>query len=210
VDYTLVFLKTGPTRDLDRDAMSRAMAGHFDNMKRLADAGDLLVAGPFAEPRVDPANRGIFVFDRARVDEGLALAATDPAAQAGVFVCEGHAWRAPAALRHVPALDASLRAELPADAGPGATGRSYVLARCRDAAKARDLLAPLRGSGELLVFGELRSEDPPGALILLDAADPASAEAILARAGQVPDDFFELHPWFATRALEQLGGDDPR
>src|SRR5690348_17110159 len=56
--YVLVILKTGPQRVPDgpeRDAMFK---GHFANMTRLADAGQLAVAGPL--DGVD-GWRGLFV-----------------------------------------------------------------------------------------------------------------------------------------------------
>ena len=49
--YVLVILKTGPTRVPEGDKRKEMFAGHFANMERLAKAGKLVTAGPFAEDK---------------------------------------------------------------------------------------------------------------------------------------------------------------
>lgn len=93
--FVLVILKNGPTPlppGPERDAMYR---GHFANMKRLSDAGQLVLAGPLdgAEGR-----RGIFVFAVADVEQAKALAATDPVLVRGEMVAEYHRFYGSAAL----------------------------------------------------------------------------------------------------------------
>jgi uncharacterized protein YciI len=202
-DYVFVFIRTGPAKGLEREQLNEAFAGHFANMARLAAQGDLLVAGPLGDPRVEPDHRGVFIFDREDVAAGLELAATDPCGKLGIFVFEGHRWRGPTALRRVGELDAALRAELPADAGPGATARSYVLVRAADADRAAAALARLPDPDRVPVYGEFVGEGPREALFVLDAPDLDTARQILAQAGE-PDDFWVLHPWFASRALTML------
>jgi hypothetical protein len=46
-NYVLVILKTGPTRVPDGPARDEVFKGHMANIQRLADAGKLVVAGPF-------------------------------------------------------------------------------------------------------------------------------------------------------------------
>ena len=203
-DYTFVFLKTGPATGLSSDELRAVGAGHFANMKRLADEGHLLLAGPLGPPRVDPGHRGVFVFDTDDPEQARRLAGTDPGAEAGVFVFELHPWRGPVALRDVPRLDAAAREGLPADAGPGAGARPWVLVRCDDAERARNALAPLVAEGAVPLFGELTAEEPRGAIFVLDARDLDGAASLLARAGQVPDGFWQLHPWFATEVLSEI------
>lgn len=209
-DYTFVFLKSGPVTELSADERRAVFAGHFANMERLAAEGHLLLAGPLGQPRVDPAHRGVFVFDTADLDEARRLAETDPGAEAGVFVFEFHHWRGPVALREVPRRDAAAREGLPPDAGPGAGARPWVLVRCDDAAAARNALAPLVAEGLVPVFGELTAEQPPGAIFVLDAPDLEAAHALLARAGEVPDGFWQLLPWFATEVLGEIAPRAPR
>src|SRR5262245_16713240 len=52
--YTLVHLLTGPkSGQLPKEENDRVFAGHFSNMQRLADAKELLVAGPYGDQRHD-------------------------------------------------------------------------------------------------------------------------------------------------------------
>lgn len=106
--YVFVLLKTGPTpvpAGPERDAMFK---GHFANMRRLAEAGKLAVAGPF--DGVD-GWRGMFVFAVKDIDEAKALVATDPVVIKGEMVPEFHAFFGSAALMLVP--DAHKRISLP-------------------------------------------------------------------------------------------------
>jgi uncharacterized protein YciI len=64
-------------------------AAHLANIKRLADAGKILVAGPFAD---NGEWRGIFIYKCASLEEAQALAATDPAVAAGRLKVEIHPW----------------------------------------------------------------------------------------------------------------------
>ncbi len=83
--YIFSYLVLDAPEKLSQEEMGTAMQGHFENMGKMAEAGDLLIAGPLAEPRIDPTYRGIFVFSTGDIDEGRALCATDPGVKAGVF-----------------------------------------------------------------------------------------------------------------------------
>lgn len=93
--YTLVILKTGPTRVEDGEARKVMFAGHFANIERLAKAGKLVLAGPFGK---DPDGwRGLYVF-ATDADEARALTETDPVIVNGEMVAEYHDWYGSAAL----------------------------------------------------------------------------------------------------------------
>jgi len=99
--YVLVILKTGPRRvpdGPDRDAMFK---GHFANIKRLADAGKLVVAGPFGDKT---EWRGMFLFAVASREEAEQLVATDPVIKNGEMVAEYHTLYASAALMAVKGI----------------------------------------------------------------------------------------------------------
>ncbi|HRN62183.1 MAG TPA: YciI family protein [Luteimonas sp.] len=98
--YVLVILKTGETRVPDGPERDHMFAGHFANMKRLADAGKLAVAGPFF---TDPSGwRGLYVFAVETIDEAKALAETDPVVVQGEMVAEYHEWYGSAAMMLLP------------------------------------------------------------------------------------------------------------
>ena len=104
--YVMAFLKTGPNRpDNDEDA-TELQAAHMANIKRLAEEGKLVLAGPF----LDNGNlRGIYIFDVTTVAEAKALTKTDPAIRAGSLVMELHPWYGSAALMQVSEIGERVR-----------------------------------------------------------------------------------------------------
>ena len=108
--YVLVVLKTGPKRMPDgagRDAMFR---GHFANIKRLSDAGQLVFAGPFDG---EAGWRGMFIFAVPDIEAVRALVATDPVVANGEMVPEYHALYGSAALMRVPQTHATISRQPP-------------------------------------------------------------------------------------------------
>ncbi len=94
--YVFVLLKTGKTNITDEKKRGEVFAGHFANMKRLAEEGKLVLAGPYSDP--DNIKRGLFIFSVETLDEAKALVDTDPAVKAGVFDYELTKWYGSAAL----------------------------------------------------------------------------------------------------------------
>jgi len=97
-NYVLVILKTGPHRVPDGPARDKMFEGHFANIKRLADAHKLVLAGPFGDKN---DWRGMFVFAVKTPDEAVALVATDPVIKSGEMIAEYHTLYATAALMAV-------------------------------------------------------------------------------------------------------------
>ncbi len=103
--YVLVVLKTGPNKippGAERDEMFQ---GHFANMKRLSEAGKLVLAGPF--DGVD-GWRGLFVFAVKEIDEAKQLAATDPVLVKGEMIAEYHKYFGSAAIMIIPEVHEKL------------------------------------------------------------------------------------------------------
>ena len=198
-DYVFVFLMKGDYVPESEDEGRELMRGHFDNMTRLAEAGRLLLAGPFGPGSPDPNLRGIFVFDTPDVEEAKELVTSDPAIAAGVFRAAPLRWAGPAALRRVPGLDDRALAELPPEQRvPGATGRPFVLATCTNHAEAnrvapalRDDLAfggPIVGAKDMVWIGAIDAETPEQARDALAAVDADL-------------DSWALLPWFSSRVI---------
>ena len=90
LEYQLAFLLAGPNRTGgSTPETERIQAGHMAHIRKMADAGQLVAAGPFLE---ENRLRGIFVFKLASLEEAKAVAAQDPAVQAGRLVLDLHPW----------------------------------------------------------------------------------------------------------------------
>ena len=84
----LAFLTRGEKWTPERTPATEAIQkGHMANIQRLADEKKLVVAGPFGD---NGRLRGIFIFKVNSLEEARALAATDPAVQAGRLALEIH------------------------------------------------------------------------------------------------------------------------
>ncbi|HEV8200301.1 MAG TPA: YciI family protein [Candidatus Polarisedimenticolia bacterium] len=88
--YYVGLLYRGPSwSPEDTPEHRRIQEGHLANIKRLADEGKLILAGPFSD---DGDLRGMFVFLVGSLQEAKALVDTDPAVQAGRLRVELHPW----------------------------------------------------------------------------------------------------------------------
>lgn len=88
--YYFCLLTRGPKAGTGtKEEAQQYQRGHMDNMQRLADAGKLLVAGPFAD---GGDWRGIFILKCTSLDEAKALVATDPAVAAGRLHADVRPW----------------------------------------------------------------------------------------------------------------------
>ena len=103
--YVMAFLKKGPNRSQDSLEASRLQKAHLDNINRLAEAGSLVLAGPFMD---QGEVRGIYIFKVSTIEEAKALTESDPAIKAGRLVMELHPWYESASLGLIPALHKKL------------------------------------------------------------------------------------------------------
>lgn len=101
--YILVILKTGP-KDADFKGKVRddIFAGHMSNIGRLADSGQLAVAGPFMKN--DKGYRGLYIFNVKTIEEAQKLVETDPAVNAGILVADMTPWYGSASLLATPEI----------------------------------------------------------------------------------------------------------
>jgi uncharacterized protein YciI len=87
--------KSTPGSSESTEALQRA---HMANIRRLAQRGDLVLAGPSLD---DGDLRGIFIYDAPSLEAARELAESDPAVQAGRLRVELHPWWGPLSLRDV-------------------------------------------------------------------------------------------------------------
>jgi uncharacterized protein YciI len=78
--------------DYPTEELERIQAGHLENIRKMADSGELVIAGP-VERGGDL--RGILIFRTGDADRIEELVAEDPAIQAGRLVLELHRWTVP-------------------------------------------------------------------------------------------------------------------
>jgi uncharacterized protein YciI len=92
--YYLVFLRPDPARSELLPAESeRIQAAHMANIRRMAEEGILVAAGPFGDqPRTIS---GIFIFRTSSLDAARRIAARDPTVVEHRNLVEVHPWRGP-------------------------------------------------------------------------------------------------------------------
>ncbi len=108
--YVVALLKSGPNRDQDEEAARKLQEGHMSNIRKLANEGKLIVAGPFMD---DGELRGIYIFDVSTIEEARELTETDPAIQAGRLEMELHPWYGSAGLKKVNEIHSQISKENP-------------------------------------------------------------------------------------------------
>ena len=89
--YSFVTLKKGPKWSAEDTTENRELqAAHLAHFRAMAEAGHLLVCGPFSEQQ-DEAIRGICIY-RVPLEEARAHAEADPRVQAGHLVVDVMTW----------------------------------------------------------------------------------------------------------------------
>ncbi|MBY0307127.1 MAG: YciI family protein [Phycisphaerales bacterium] len=216
-DMVLVYLKAGPKiAQQTREQSERVFAGHMANMKRLADAGQLLVAGPFERGHTrDTTRRGIFLLDTPNIQLARLQTGTDPGVQAGLFEPEYRQVKASIELRRTLELEKGLLAgaradkETPRDtATPPPNARAYVMATADDALAA-DAALRRAGLGDRIVWCARFSGKGPkgygrGGVFVLDAQKVEDVQAALDKTGGAPGT--GLDQWWSTPSLTGLSG----
>lgn len=96
--YVMAFLRKGPNRDLDEAKRMELQNAHLENIGRMAEAGKLVLAGPFFG---DGDLRGIYIFNTKSIEEAQELTNSDPAIKAGSLTMELTEWYGSAALMEV-------------------------------------------------------------------------------------------------------------
>jgi uncharacterized protein YciI len=106
--YVVAFLRSGPNRDRTPEEAAALQRAHLDNIKRMAEEGQLVVVGPFLD---NGELRGIYIFNVETVEEAEALTRTDPAIEQGQLVMELKPWYGSAALTQVNEIHRTIAAK---------------------------------------------------------------------------------------------------
>lgn len=200
-DFVLVYLKTGPSNGgASSEERKATFDGHMANMRRMADEGKLIVAGPFAKPR-DKDWRGIFVMDTPSVETAREWSETDPGVRSGAFALEFRPMRASAGLRKTLEFERALKAEMAKKPAPPTSGmppniRGYVMMTAGDAEKGWAAIAAA-GLGARVVWCAKFTDAAGGGVFVLDAKDVKDVSSAIGDAGG-------LDGWWSTTSLEKL------
>ncbi len=203
--YTFVYILTGPATEIAPEEQGKAFAGHFSNMRRMAEAGDLLMAGPYGEPKSDAGLRGLWVFTTEDTEKALEHAATDPPGKLGIFVFEAFELRTDDALWELNRLENEEKARKAADpdASQEWSGRAYMIAT----GKVSQVKEPKRTDGVLMLATLVGSEnsrvEEDHWMVLLDATTAEEAAATLKVAGCDSSDW-ALDLWYGSKVPKQL------
>ena len=96
--YVIAFLKKGPNRSKDSITRVNLQKAHLKNISRMANNGDLILAGPFLD---DSEVKGIYIFNVQTVEEAKKLTETDPLIESGGLIMELHPWYGSAAIQEI-------------------------------------------------------------------------------------------------------------
>lgn len=95
--YIMAFLKTGPNAPKDSLHAIELQNAHMSNIGRLAEAGKLVLAGPFYGDQKGDF-RGIYIFNTDNIDSAKAYTESDPAIKYGSLKMELINWYGSAAV----------------------------------------------------------------------------------------------------------------
>lgn len=94
--YVFVILKVGPSKNLNKAASDSLFHEHLQNIKRLANEGKIVVAGPMLKN--DKNYEGIFILNARTLSEAHEILDTDPALRSELLEAELYGWYGSAAL----------------------------------------------------------------------------------------------------------------
>ena len=100
--YVVVLLQRGPAWTAEKTPeTARIFEGHMANIRTMAQAGKLVLAGPFeADASRTDAFAGLYIFDSTSMAEVDALLAGDPAVVSRRLLPVAYPWYGPAGLTY--------------------------------------------------------------------------------------------------------------
>lgn len=95
-NYVLVILKTGNNKTNDTAIVNRCFRSHFENIEKMQEANQLIVAGPIGKN--DKSYRGIFILNANSFDEAKTILQNDESIKENLLEPEFYNWYGSAAL----------------------------------------------------------------------------------------------------------------
>ncbi|HEU4388836.1 MAG TPA: YciI family protein [Blastocatellia bacterium] len=206
--YYVAFLRRGPqwTPQVTPET-TRIQAEHLANIKKLAEAGALVAAGPFLD---DGELRGIFIFKVDSLDQAKSLTQSDPAVKAGRLALEIRRWLGPKGIGERYAAEKKKNPEAPDQMG------TYQLALFKKSPKAGNAppsqsaigehlanIKKLEDTGKLRAAGPFADQGELGGMFVFETGSLEEARLLaesdpLVKAGVLG---VELHPWMSAKGV---------
>ena len=166
-------------RRRSRPRSSPAFAGHFGFIEASAERGELLVAGPFGQPKDIDDLRGLFLFDASDEAEIAALGAGDPTTRMGVFQQDAMTLDTLDRLRRLPEMlrDREVERARSREAGPDMA--SYTVLFADDGPAALSALGTSLFADRVVLLGRLGAPREDELFGILDVVDPEEVRARL-------------------------------
>lgn len=203
--FGLVLLLTGEAPpELSDEERGRAFDGHMAFMRAASERGELLLAGPFGEPKEDPLLRGLFLFDASEPEAIAALGAGDPTTAMGVFRQQAMTLDTLDLVRHVPALYQELEQQRAQAGEAGRDMASYTVMIAEDGPAALEAAAGPLFAGSVALLGRLGAPRQDALLGIFTVPDVEEVRARLAASGLDVSEGIELHRWYATSVLQRF------
>ena len=209
--FTLVLVSEGEgIGGSDRFGARRVFERHRAFLEQEAEAGRLLVSGPFVQAR--SAQRGLLVFDLEDPDDVAQVLAGDPAVSAGLLRPEFYPLVTLGSLRDLPGME---QQRVRASGGEGGDSRRFLVVMVEDGQSAIEALQHPSIAPTVLVLGQLGEPSPGGLFAILDlesAGELSARRRIAGPVAQTGRGAWRVWEWFSTPALEgfAFGGVAPQ
>lgn len=208
VPYYVAFLHRGPkwTPEVTAET-TRIQADHLANIRKLAESGALVAAGPFLD---NGELRGIFIFKVDSLDQAKALTEGDPAVKAGRLAMDIRRWLGPKGIGEKYAAEKKRNPGTPDQMG------TYQLALFKKGLKAGNAPPPqnlvlehlgniktLEEAGKLRAAGPFADQGELGGMFVFEVGSLEDARLLaesdpMVKAGVLT---VELHPWMSAKGV---------
>ncbi len=94
--YVFAVLKTGDNKTENKAFIDSCFSGHLQNIRRLAEKKQIVVAGPFGKN--NNQFRGLFILNVEKIEDTEMLLKSDPAISSNLLKAELYPWYGSAAL----------------------------------------------------------------------------------------------------------------
>jgi uncharacterized protein YciI len=200
--YHLVLLRRPANApELDPDARRKLQEAHMANIRKLAQEGKLVLAGPFLD---NTPLRGVYVLKTQSMDEAKRWTLTDPAVQAGRLAPEFHIWIQPTNTFSTPPESNPMENYALVIYNKGGNFQPLNVPDIRPVIlRHLAFLKSLRESGKMVVGGPFKDGTGDSLGLLIFATTPEEASQIVADdpfvlAGEVKP---EVHPWTTQQGV---------